>query len=121
MSDTIGNYIALLFLSRDFAHRAHLRTPTHSQHVILQEFYENMTELADKLAETYQGRNGVIEVPYLDAPDEIDPIKVLSDFMVLAEGSRAAAIPDTDRPLNNIVDEVIGQFLRTLYKLKNLK
>ena len=121
MTETIGNYIALLFLSRDFAHRAHLRATTHAQHIILQEFYERMTELADKLAEAYQGRHGIIDIPYLDAPNEIEPIAVISKFMELVEGSREAAIPANDRPLNNIVDEVVGQFLSSLYKLKNLK
>lgn len=51
----IADLIAVLFLSRDIAHREHLSTTSFSQHMALGEFYPGVIDLADKLAEAYQG------------------------------------------------------------------
>jgi len=111
---------ALLFLTRDWAHRAHLKTQSYSQHMALQAYYEQVTELADKLIEAYQGRHGIVEIPYLEAPKEADVIVVIEEHLGLLEGTRYTAISEKDTALQNIVDELVGVFLSTLYKLKNL-
>ena len=46
-----GEYIALLFLARDLAHRAHLRTRSYAEHMALGAFYEGIIPLADEFAE----------------------------------------------------------------------
>lgn len=120
----IGDLIALLFLSRDVTHRAHLKASgpgSFAAHAALGGFYESIVDLADALAEAYQGRNGIIEdIPYLDA-DDGDVITVLEKHMKWIEDNRYEAIPRTDTALQNMVDEIVGQYLSTLYKLKNLK
>ena len=63
----IGRLIALLFLSREYAHRAHLRTTSYAQHVALGEFYPSIVDIADSLTEAYQGRHGIVEgIPMLE-------------------------------------------------------
>jgi superfamily II DNA/RNA helicase len=53
-------FIGHLFLARDVAHSVHLATDSYSQHVALNAFYDGIIDLADKFAEAYQGRHGLI-------------------------------------------------------------
>ena len=110
---------ALLFVSREFAHRAHLQTPGFSEHKALEEFYTELTELTDKLVEVYQGRHGVISIPFCDAGIQPTTLETLKGHMAIIESVRMDAIgPDT--PIQNIVDEIVGVYLRTIYKLTRL-
>ena len=43
--------ISLLFLARDLAHREHLRTDSFAQHMALGEFYDEIIDNADAIAE----------------------------------------------------------------------
>lgn len=118
----IGDLIALLFLSRDLAHRAHLKTTSYAQHMALGDFYEGIISLADDLAEAYQGRNGVIDdIPLPDGDGVQDIINTLAAHMKWVEDNRYKAIDKSDTPLQNIVDEVVALYLRTLYKLRTLR
>lgn len=121
----IGEMIGLLFLSRDLAHRAHLKATgpgSYAAHMALGSFYDEVIDLADKLAETYQGRKGIIkDIPLVEHDGEEDIVAVLEQHLKFLEDNRFDAIPKTDTPLQNIVDEVVGLYLSTLYKLKNLK
>lgn len=114
-------FAALLFAARDFGHRAHLRTATHSQHVTLETFYTELTELADELIECHQGLTGMpIDIPHLKTPlptDDATP--EIQRYAELVQGTREEAIGG-NRALNAIADEIDGLFLRTLYKLKRL-
>lgn len=56
----IGRLIAIMFLSRDVAHREHLRTQSYAQHMALGSFYEGIIDRADAIAEAYQGRHEII-------------------------------------------------------------
>lgn len=121
----IGELIGLLFLSRDLAHRAHLKVSgpgSFASHSALGTFYEEVIGFADRLAEAYQGRKGIIEyIPLVEHDGEEDIIVVLEQHLSWIEENRYDAVPKTDAPLQNIVDEVVGLYLSTLYKLKNLK
>lgn len=117
----ISDLIALLFFSRDYAHRAHLRTKSYSVHKALETFYEDLTEAADKLTETYQGRFDLIDIPYYS--DEVDaekPVPVLTKHYHLVRNMRYEAVPKSETMLQNQIDEVEAIFSQTLYKLKNL-
>jgi hypothetical protein len=46
----IEQLMAILFLSRDLAHREHLRTKSYAQHKALQKFYEGIVEQAEFFA-----------------------------------------------------------------------
>ena len=114
--------VALLFLSRDYGHRAHLRTKSYAAHMALQSFYEDITDLADRLTECYQGRNGLIEIPYLEGETATDqPVAVLEKHLQLLEGTRYQAVPKEETALQNIIDEAVAAYLRALYKLKTFQ
>lgn len=114
-----GKLIALLLLSRDTAHRQHWATLSYSEHKTLNEFYDSILELTDSLMEKYQGRNGRVEVPTLEEKDTYskDPITVLKKHLDWIEGARYDAVPKTDTALQNIIDEIVDQYLETLYLL----
>ena len=114
-----GKLIALLLLSRDTAHRQHWNTESFATHKTLNEFYDSILELTDSLMEKYQGRNGRVEVPTLEEKDTYskDPISVLKKHLDWIEKARYDAVPQEDSALQNILDEIVGQYLETLYLL----
>lgn len=116
----IGNLIATLFLSRDVAHREHLKTTSYAAHMALGDFYDAVVDLADSLAETYQGRHGVIDIPFLTAENGKAIDEQLESHLNAVEYMRAGAIGE-DSTLQNIVDEIVGLYLQTLYKLRRFK
>jgi hypothetical protein len=113
--------IAFLFMSRDYGHRAHLRSQSYAQHRALGDFYSQLTEKIDALVECYQGRNGVIDIPVAELDGQTEPVTALQAHLAMIEGVRGQAIPPLDSALNNIVDEVVTLYLQTLYKLKFLR
>lgn len=119
----IAQFIAILFLSRDIAHREHLRTKSFAQHEALGSFYSAIVELTDSLTEMYQGRNGIIDsIPQLNDEDsDKTPAQLLKKYLALIEKTRYTAVEKTDSALQNKIDEIVGQFLSTIYKLENLK
>ncbi len=122
----IEQFVALLFFSRDYGHRAHLRTQSFSTHMALDTFYKELPEHIDTLVEMYQGRHGLIEISFLSAKfvvtqDVLTPIPVLEEHLKIIETTRYKAIDKADTALHNRVDEIVGLYLQTLYKLKNLK
>lgn len=118
----IARLIAILFLSREIAHRDHLKTHSYAEHKALNEFYDEIVELADDLAELYQGRHGIIEsIPILTAETTNKPADDLAKQLELVEKIRYTAVEKTDTAIQNKIDEIVGLYLSTLYKLRNLK
>jgi hypothetical protein len=118
----MNELIATLFLARDIAHKAHLSTESYAQHVALGEFYGSIIDLADKLTEAYQGRTDtLLEIPLMDDEPSGDIIKDLKKYQDYVEKQRYSAAKKEDTPIQNIIDEVVGQFLSTRYKLTRLK
>lgn len=121
----IGQLVATMFLSREVAHRAHLAVTgagSFAKHSALGEFYPAIIEIADRITEAYQGRHSLIEIPYLDAPEDYtDIISILEKHLEEIEGLRYVAVDKKDSPIQNLIDEAVGTYLSALYKLKNLK
>lgn len=121
----IDKFLGALFLSRDIAHREHLKTKSYAQHKALGHFYEDIVDLVDSLAETYQGRNGIIEnIPIFNElkggnkGTSADKLKTILDYI---EAERYNAVDKEETAMQNIIDEIVALFLTTLYKLNNLK
>jgi hypothetical protein len=113
--------IALLFFSRDYGHRAHLATRSHAQHVTLDAFYKELTELVDELTEAAQGRVGILDLPQIeDEMDVLKPVSTLERHLKIIEGVRDEAT-NNDSALQNILDEVVQLYLSVLYKLQYLQ
>ena len=119
----IGKLIATLFLSREVSHREHLKTTSYAQHVALGEFYDCLLPKIDELVENYQGRNGIIDdIPIMTNDRSTSNISRLLEYhLSLVEKMRYTAIDKDDAALQSIMDEVVRVYLKTLYKLKQLK
>ena len=123
--EAIGQFIAVLFLARDLAHRAHLRTTgpgSFAAHEALGEFYPAVVDLADTLTEAYQGCELVlIDIPLLDNefPGEIK--ESLQAQLKWLKANRYKAVKREETHLQNIIDEIVALYDRTIYKLHFLE
>jgi hypothetical protein len=116
-----AEFVGNLFLARDVAHSVHLNTRSYAKHVALNEFYENIVELADKFAEAYQGKYGLIgPIALMSAKKTTNIVEFLQDQADEIEKVRYTVVDKDCTPLHNIIDEIVGQYLSTLYKLRFL-
>jgi hypothetical protein len=116
-----SQFVGHLFLSRDVAHSVHLNTRSFSKHMALNTFYDEIIDLADKFAEAYQGRHGLIGPIAVPAAKKTTNItEFLQAAMTEVEEARYTVCEKTDTPIQNIIDEIVGLYLSTLYKLKFL-
>ena len=116
-----ADFVGTLFLARDVAHSVHLNTRSFAKHSALNEFYDNIVDLADKFAEAYQGRHGLIgPITLMSAKKTGNIVEFLEDSLADVEAMRYKVCDKTDTAIQNIIDEIVGQFLSTLYKLKFL-
>jgi hypothetical protein len=116
-----NDFIGMLFLARDVTHSAHLNTRSYAKHTALGEFYDGVIDLADKFAEAYQGKYGLI------GPISLMSAKKTSNVVDFLEGQvddlmemRYKVVEKECTPLQNIIDEIFGLYYTTLYKLKFL-
>ena len=116
-----ADFVGTLFLARDVAHSVHLNTRSFAKHSALNSFYDEVIELADKFAEAYQGRHGLIgPISLMSAKKTTNIIEFLEDSLADIEKMRYEVVEKTDTALQNIIDEIVGLYLSTLYKLKFL-
>ncbi len=122
--EMIGRLVATMFLSREVAHRAHLAVTgsgSYSKHKALRHFYKDIGNHGDTITEAYQGRHGLIEIPYLTYDEEEDIIKCLEKQMDDIEELRYNAVDKKDTVIQNLIDDALATYLSTLYKLRHLK
>ena len=116
-----ADFVGTLFLARDVAHSVHLNTRSYAKHKALNEFYDNIVDLADKFAEAYQGKYGLIgPISLMSAKKTSNIVDFLQDQADEIEKVRYTVVDKDCTPLHNIIDEIVGQYLSTLYKLRFL-
>ena len=96
---TAGLLAAHLFLARDLAHRAHLRTAgpgSFAAHDALGDFYEGVIGLADEFVEQYQGEyETLLDIPLLDNEYEGEIRDVLNQIKAWIQDNRREVTDDT--------------------------
>ena len=114
--------ISLLFLARDIAHREHLRTDSFAQHMALGEFYDEIIDNADAIAEAYMGSYGVLkDFPIQSGLSSLSIIKELEKHVGWIDSNRYKICDKDDTPIQNLIDAAVETYLSALYKLKRLK
>ena len=102
-------------------HSVHLNTRSFSKHTALNIFYERIIGAADDFAESYQGRHGLIgPITLHSASKTSNIIEFLEDSLKQIENARYEVADKTDTSLQQLIDNIIEIYLRTLYKLKFL-
>ena len=116
-----AEFVGIMFLARDVAHSVHLNTRSFSKHMALNTFYEEVIELADKFAEAYQGKHGLIgPISLMNAQKTANIVEFLQGQVDEIEKARYEVCEKTETALQNIIDEIVGLYLSTLYKLRFL-
>lgn len=116
-----ADFVGMLFLARDVAHSVHLNTRSYSKHKALRKFYDQIVDLADKFAEAYQGKHGLIgPISLMSANKTSNILAFMQDQVEEIEKVRYEVVDRTETALQNIIDEIVGLYLSTIYKLKFL-
>ena len=116
-----ADFVGTLFLARDVAHSTHLNTRSFSKHSALNTFYDEVIDLADKFAEAYQGKYGLIgPISLMSAKKTNNIVEFLEGQVDELEAMRYKVVDKDCTPLQNIIDEIFGLYYSTLYKLKFL-
>jgi len=116
-----ADFLGMLFLARDVAHSVHLNTRSYSKHKALNIFYERIVSAADDFAESYQGRHGLIgPISLMSAKKTANIIEFLEDQLKEIEAARYDIVDKSDSSLQQLIDNIIEIYLRTLYKLRFL-
>ena len=116
-----ADFIGMLFLARDVTHSAHLNTRSFAKHSALGTFYDEIIDLADKLAEAYQGKYGLIgPITLMSAKNTNNVVDFLEWQVEDLMEMRYKVVDKECTPLQNIIDEIFGLYYATLYKLKFL-
>ena len=116
-----ADFVGMLFLARDVTHSAHLNTRSYAKHVALNEFYDGVITLADKFAEAYQGKYGLIgPISLMSAKKTNNVVDFLEGQIEDLDAMRYKVVDKDCTPLQNIIDEIFGLYYSTVYKLKFL-
>lgn len=114
-------FIGKLFLARDVTHSVHLNTRSYAKHVALNGFYDGIIDLADKFAEAYQGKYGLIGPIELQSASKTNNVLDFLEGQVKEiEDTRYDVVDKSCTPLQNIIDEIVGLYYSTIYKVKFL-
>ena len=113
----LDQLIKRTFKARDAAHARHWTTQLNSQHEALGKFYDGVIKALDKYAEAHQGAFGQMG----RAPGEVDDTAaLLSDELVWLNENRSK-ISKNMPALENLLDELASIYMKTLYKIENLR
>ena len=116
---------SLLLQSRTQAHSFHLGVKgigSHSAHLALGEYYDSIGGLIDGLVETYQGKEGLIQISGIGTLDKNNDIKnIIKYFDTLCNMiARLRENPKLkDSWIQNDIDNVVSLLYKTKYKLVN--
>jgi Family of unknown function (DUF5856) len=116
----IEQLISRVFYARNLAHYDHWRTKSYAQHKALGKFYDGVIEALDALIEAYQGLNGLIGSIPSPTDTKGDSLKILKADAEWIEANHEE-ICGGNRAVANLIDNVTGIYLSTIYKLENLK
>lgn len=113
----IAKAIGIMFAGRTVTHIQHLKTKSYAEHKALNEFYDDIIDLADGLAEATQGQYGLLDIPFITVAVPNDSTMFLKGQ--LAELDKIMKCVDEDY-LMNIYQEIQKLYRSTIYKLVNL-
>jgi DNA-binding ferritin-like protein len=119
-SSGMGAFCSELFACANIIKIAHLKTKgpgAYAQHVALGDLYDAVSDMADDITESVQGYEGILTIS-IPATSFMEPLAYIKGerTKMIAAKSKFASMPD----IANKIDELIGHFSKTIYKLENL-
>lgn len=118
----IEQLIARVFYARNVAHFEHWQANgvgAYARHKALGEFYEDIIDALDSLVEAYQGAFELVgTIPAPKTKAEAIQLILIEDAEWIEKNHEA--ICRGNRAIANLIDNVTGKYLSTIYKLRNL-
>ena len=115
----INGLIATVFAARNQAHIEHWNTKSYAEHVALGDFYDGVIDLIDSFVEAYQGKFGLVGKVKL-VPSTQPLLEMLKEDVVWMEENHEKICRNVSA-LCNLLDTITELYLKTIYKLENLK
>ena len=96
----------------------HLNTNKYSEHIALNELYDNLLDSVDALIENYKGIYGNIPAkPNAFKPEATSAAEYIIEFREFVENGRSLF---TDSEILSDIDSILSAIDETLYKVENL-
>lgn len=119
MQENCSLFLATLLHSATNTHFFHWSTDSYSKHVALAEYYDEIVDLTDQLAEAFMGKYGKLTSFPSAYHQPKDPVKYLESLQTFVAEARQDLPQDSE--LQNLIDEIADLINTTTYKLKFLK
>ena len=114
---TVSEFISVLRNSSPQVHIFHNQTKIYSEHVALGDYYDDVLDLIDRIAETYTALYGKIDgyksAPYRDYVSADDTITYFQTLYSYVQKNRSVF---TDSFIENIIDELSELLAQTLFR-----
>lgn len=112
-----GEFISKLFYIRDVVHITHLyqKSKSFAIHNALNILYDNILDLIDDVAETYQGIHNQVEVEILSGKRAENPIAFIQEHYDYIQANRSIFVESF---IQNIIDEISQELAHAMYRLK---
>ena len=110
-----------VFTTRTLLHFAHLSTKSYAAHKALGEMYDSIVDAVDEIAEVYISKFGELKgLECCEAKIPQDIITYIEDESKWIDDNRMF-ISKSYKPVENLIDGLLANYGRAIYKLKNLK
>lgn len=122
--ENVGAFLGTLMQSRNQAHIYHLQTSgpgSFAAHMALDAYYNGIIPLIDGIAESIQGRYGIIRGYKMEnvIREDSNALKYFEALSKFVESTRNECPQDSY--IQNQIDTVVELIESTKYKLKNLQ
>lgn len=112
-----SEFIAMMLHSATVTHLMHFKTDSYSEHKALQKYYEGIVDSVDSLAESIQGKHGVLPI-YTGAMtcvdgSALDYMTKMMDYVA----NRRGDLP-MDSEIQNEIDNVANLINQTIDRLR---
>lgn len=118
-NESVEKLVTDLLHSATNMHLSHFMTQVYSEHIALQEYYEKIVDLVDRLVESVQGLNGKLMTNYTPSVNAFDvnggAVMYLRNLRSRIGGNRD--IFGEDGAVQAIVDDILELMDITVYKL----
>lgn len=118
----IEQYFGTLQQSTVEAWRKHLKVSKKSQHETLNDFYEDIVDVVDKLIEDYMSIHGKVDnYENLLSEKDMDALKYLEMLREFTREGADELFDEDDTELFSDVDNILSVIDTAIYKLKELE
>ena len=119
-----GECMSYLMACAVQVHIYHLRAKgsgAFAAHMALGSLYDSLPDLVDSLAESMQGKYGLLNYDYSHSFDSnyMNALPFVKKCLAYVETERKSFPQDTY--IQNQIDEIVALFYSTIYKLENLQ